>query len=140
MPKVRNAGGVGDKWANKTSASTGEYEQGVRSPRSSWAAGAQAAKDAYKTGVTQAASEGRYEKGVSAAGDSTWQDGALTVGVGRFASGVQAGQSRYQQRVDKYLRVIEGTSLPPRQSKGSPANVQRVAAMAEALRKAKMGK
>lgn len=137
MPKVRNAGGVGDKWANKTSASAGEYEQGVRNPRMSWAAGAQAAKEAYKTGVTQAASAGRYEKGVAAAGDSAWQEGALNVGVGRFAGGVQAGQGKYMAKVDKYLRVIESTTLPPRQSKGSPANLQRVAIMAEALRKAR---
>ena len=137
MPKVRNAGGVADKWANKTASSSGEYEQGIRNPRSSWAAGAQAAKDAYKAGVTQAASSGRYEKGVAAAGDATWQEGAMNVGVGRFASGVQAGQGKYASRVDKYLRVIEATLLPPRQSKGSPANLQRVAIMAEALRKAR---
>lgn len=137
MPKVRNAGGVAEKWANKTSGATAEYEQGVRNPRNSWAQGAQAAKEAYKTGVTQAAQSGRYEKGVAAAGDAAWSQGALDVGVGRFAGGVQAGINKYASRVSKYLQVIESTSLPPRQSKGSPANLQRVSVMAEALRKAR---
>lgn len=137
MPKVRNRAGVGDKWASNTSGATGAYQQGVQNPRNSWSAAAQGAKEAYKAGVTEAASKGRYEKGVQAAGDAGWQNGALNVGVGRFAGGVQAGQGKYTAKVEKYLGVIESTALPPRQSKGSPGNFQRVQIMADALRKAK---
>ena len=38
-----------------------------------------------------------------------------------------------------YLETIAATQLPPRFAKGDPRNVQRVAAIAAALRKRKTG-
>ena len=140
MPKIRDIGSIAEKWGTVTPQRTDQYQQGVQNPKNSWAAGAKAAENTYKQAVTEAANAGRYGQGVSAAGDSTWQSGALNLGVGRFAAGVQAGQGKYQERFAKYASVISSTTLPPRGTKGSPANLQRVAVMAAALRAAKVGK
>ena len=98
--------------------------------------GALAAENVYKLAVTDAAAKGRYGKGVTAAGDQAWQQGAIDKGVGRYGSGVAAGQAKYEQRIGKFLQLIQATALPPRGPKGSPGNFQRVQVMAEALRKA----
>ena len=140
MPKIRDISSIGSKWGTVTPQRTDQYQQGVQNPKRSWAAGAQAAETNYKTAVTEAANAGRYGKGVQKTGDSGWQNGALNLGVGRFAAGVQAGQSKYEQNFAPYAQVIASTTLPPRGTKGSPANFQRVQVMADALRKAKTAK
>ncbi len=139
MPPIRDISSIAEKWGTVTPQRTDQYQQGVQNPKRSWSAGAKAAESTYKQAVVEAANAGRYGIGVSAAGDSTWQKGALELGVGRFASGVQAGQSKYQERFSKYASVIASTTLPPGGVRGSPANIQRVAVMAAALRKAKVG-
>ena len=64
---------------------------------------------------------------------------AETIGADRFASGVEAGLSNYEEGVKPYLDVIASTSLPPRGPKGDPRNYERVKVMGEALRKKKVG-
>lgn len=140
MAKIRDVGSIASKWGSNTQAASGNYSQGVQNPKNSWQAGALAAEGAYKAGVTEAANAGRYGKGVQAAGDATWQRRAVELGAGRFGAGVAASQDRYQAGFSKYAQVIASTPLPPRGAKGSPANLDRVRVMADALRKAKTGK
>jgi hypothetical protein len=136
MAKVRS--NVAKKWGSNTTASTEFYTDGVRNPRTPWAAATTAAAANQAAGVQKAISEKRFEKGVAKAGDSKWQSGAIEKGSARFAQGVQAGQSEYEKNVQPFLQTIESTTLPPRYPKGDPRNILRVTAIADALRKKKL--
>lgn len=127
------------KWSGNASNAGQAYSDGVNAPRRPWAAATQAAETNYEQGVTASIARKAFGKGVANAGDATWKDRASTLGAGRFASGVLASENNYSKGFAPYLSVISGLSLPPRGSKGSPANLQRVAVVANALRKQKTG-
>lgn len=131
MPKVK--AGVAGKWARRTSNAGEEYKNGVMAPRVPWKAATQAAVAAHTAGVQQAITEKRFEKGVAATAESTWQNAAASKGADRFGPGVAAAEGDYQKGVAPYLAVIESTQLPPRGPKGDPKNYERVKAMGMAL-------
>lgn len=140
MPNIRDVSQIARKWADVTPGRSSEYEQGVKSPKQSWASAATEAKDAYEQGIQEAMSNGSRERGIAAAGDAKWQRGAVTKGVSRFGPGVRAAQQDYQTGFAPYQSVISGTSLPPRGPKGDPRNYDRARIMGEALHAAKAGK
>jgi hypothetical protein len=137
MPKIR--GNPGAKWVRKASVATQDYQEGVQSPRASWATQTQAAGGNYATGVQQAIAGRRFERGVQQAGDGKWAEKSLRLGVQRFAQGCAEAQGDYERGVAPYLQVIQSLTLPPRRAKGDPANINRVSAIASALRAKKVG-
>ncbi len=136
MPKVNP--NYGSKWARVTPQRTPDYEQGINNPKKSWSKSTMEAAANQAAGVQEAIREKRFEKGVAKAGDSTWQQGALSKGVSRFGEGVQIAESKYTNNFAPFAAVIEATSLPPRFPKGDPRNIARVAAIATALRNKKI--
>lgn len=136
MPKVKS--GFGKKWARVTPQRTEDYQQGVVNPKTSWQAATIAAEKNQELGIQQAIQDKRFAKGVQKAGDQSWQQGALQKGVTRFGEGVQIAESKYEAAFQPFAQVIESTTLPPRYPKGDPRNVQRVAAIATALRNKKV--
>ena len=139
MAKTKDAASVAAKWGRRTASAGQEYLEGVQNPRVSWSAAARAAQPAYNAGVQAAIARGAFEKGVAAAGDATWAAGATDKGPARFSEGVQIGTPAYQEGVGRVLQTINSVALPPRGPTGSPQNIQRVAAIAMALRKLKTG-
>ena len=139
MPAVKSTAAVAEKWARVTPQRQQDYQAGVSAPRTPWSQASKAAEDRYKAGVAEASQQGRYGKGVTAAGDQKWQQKALAKGPTRFAEGVAISAPDYQAAVQPYLDVIAGTTLPPRFAKGDPRNVERVKVLATALRKRKTG-
>ena len=139
MPAIRDISQIARKWADVTPGRTEEYSNGVKSPKGSWASSAIAAKEAYEQGIQDSISRGSREKGISDAGDSKWQRGAVTKGVARFGPGVRAAQQDYQTGFAPYQAVIAGTTLPPKGAKGDPRNYERSRLMGEALHNAKVG-
>ncbi len=140
MPAVKPARSIAEKWARVTPQRDADYRAGVEAPIRDWAAEAQAAAERYKEGVTQAAGEGRFERGVQAAGSEKWKRGAVQKGVTRWGPGVRVAQADFEKGYAPYRDVIERTPLPPRRPKGDPANIERVAAIAQALHSAKISK
>lgn len=138
MAKIRQ--GAADKWSRRASVATEDYQTGVDNPRTDWKTATMAAAKNQEAGVMEAIKNKSFEKGVAQAGSEKWKQGALIKGSQRFAQGVQDSQGAYEQGVAPYLRVIEQTSLPPRYPKGDPRNLQRVTAIASALRAAKVKK
>lgn len=136
MPKVKS--NYGSKWARVTPARAEDYQQGIQNPRTPWAEATSAAAANQAAGVQEAIRDKRFEKGVMKAGNSTWQNGALTKGVNRFGEGVQIAEQKYAANFAPYAQVIESTALPPKFPKGDPRNLARVAAMATALRNKKV--
>jgi hypothetical protein len=139
MANVKDTGRIAAKWARVTPQRSEDYMLGVQQPRTPWAQAAKAAEDRYKSGVTEAANRGAFGKGVTAAGDQKWQQKSLAKGPSRFAEGVALSGPDYQAGVQPYIDTIAATVLPPRGPKGDPRNLQRVAAIATALRKRKTG-
>jgi hypothetical protein len=136
MPKTKGVTNTVDKWQRRASVAQPDYLNGVQNPRTPWDQAAKNAEGNYRSAVTQAATEGRYGKGVSRVGAQKWMDGATKKGPARFVEGVQLGGQNFQDRINTVLSTIEGVTLPPRGPKGSPSNYQRVTPIGEALRRA----
>jgi hypothetical protein len=137
--QLKDTATIARKFASRAQAAGGEYKSGVDTTSVDWAAVTAAAKDSYEAGVTQAIGRGAFQKGVSAAGTAKWKDKASNIGASRYGQGVAGAEGAYATGFDKYANVLKGLSLPPRSTKGSPQNIQRVQAVADALHRAKTG-
>jgi hypothetical protein len=140
MPQVKSISAITDKWKRRAGAASQDYAAGVASPRRSWSQATVEAADAQAAGVQQAISEKRFEKGVTAAGDSKWSAKAKNLGATRYGPGVAAATGDYQSGFSPFVSVIEGITLPPRGPKGDPRNYERSAVIGQALHDAKTGK
>lgn len=137
MASIRPIADIARKWASVTPQRSADYEAGVRNPRTDWQRATVAAKDAWKEGVTRAAANDSFAKGVTAAGTSKWQEGSLQKGVVRWGPGVAGAEDLYATGFAPYQAAIERVSLPPRFARRDPRNLLRVAAIVEALVKTK---
>ena len=139
MAEIKSAADIGAKYSRITSGRSSDFAAGVKAPRRSWATGAKNGAQNYKDGVTKAANDGRFEKGVVAAGDDKWSRKTTDVGVARWAPGVQAGQKDYVAAMAPVVDTIAKVQLSPRYPKGDPRNYQRVADIGNALTAMKTG-
>jgi hypothetical protein len=138
--KVKPLDAIAAKWSQRASVAGQAYTDGVKNPKNDWASSTQAAAGNWATGVQSAAADGRFAKGVAAAGDSAWQNGAINKGAARYPQGVQAAQGKFSSGFSKFAQVLTNLNLPARMPKGDPANWQRSQAVGQALRNAKLGK
>ena len=90
-------------------------------------------------GVQESIARGAFAKGVNASGGAKYEKNASTVGAQRYPQGVQNGAGEWETKTSPYLQTIAGLTLPPRRPKGDPGNLQRVAAVTQALRARKVG-
>lgn len=137
MAQIKPLSTIADKFATVTPQRSEEYASGVAASTVDWAARTAAAEDNYKAGVTAAANQGRFGKGVRKAGTQKYKEGVAAKGATRYAAGVAIAGPAYQEGFAPYHRVIESTTLPPRYARRDPRNLTRVAAIANALGKAK---
>jgi hypothetical protein len=137
MAAIKQLEHSADKWTRRAGVAGPDYQAGVSNPRSPWAAAASAADGIYRQAVTAAANAGRYQAGIRRAGDERWRTNAMAKGPGRFAEGVQLAQGEWQRGFAPYQSAVSALQLPARGPAGSPANLQRVAAVAQALRAVK---
>lgn len=137
MPPIKPLSDSSSKWVRRASVSTPDYTAGVQNPRAPWAESTIAAGANYRTAVVAAANAGKFEAGVKFAGESKWQEGAIKKGPARYAEGVALSKDAYERGFAPFQAVISSLKLPPRGPAGSPQNLQRVAAVAAALRAAK---
>ena len=138
--QVKNLSDTASKWARRAGSASQEYSEGVSNPRRSWEQATKASEKNYEAGVNAAIGRKAFGKGVGEAGDAKWQQRSQELGSARFSSGVQASEGAYNEGFAPYLQTLQSITLPPRGSKGSPENLNRVAAVANALRAKKVGK
>lgn len=136
--KVKDAGSAAAKFTQRAAAAAGDYQTGVQGAGEDWARNAAASVDNYNAAVQEAITRGAFARGVSKAGGAKFAQRASTVGARRFPEGVREAAPAFQEGVAPYLQVISGLTLPPRRPKGDPANMQRVQAVTEALRRRKV--
>jgi hypothetical protein len=136
---VKDAAAAAKKFVARGMAAGADYAAGVRGSGERWKAGAKAGKDNFVQGIQEAIQRNAYEKGVDQAGANKYEERATTVGANRFPQGIQQSENAWMQNTQPYLTVIAGVNLPPRGPKGSPQNQARSAAMADAMRRKKIG-
>lgn len=130
---IKSPDAIAAKWAQRAGVAGQAYKDGVSAPRRPWAASTAAAQPAYEAGVQQAVAKGSFSSGVQKAGDQKWQTKAVNLGSQRYPTGVQAAQPAYQSGISKVVATLSSLNLPPRGAKRDPANLQRVAAVNQAL-------
>lgn len=128
------------KWKRKVSGATEDYRMGIENPKADWASETLKAEARYKEGVTRAANEGRFGRGVQKAGTDKWKKGATEKGISRWPEGVAAAEDEYRAGMGDVLNTISSVTLPPKGPKGDPRNYERVKAIGDALHKKKIGR
>lgn len=137
--QMKSTADIAAKFASRAQAAGPEYAAGVKNPSVDWQSATSAAGDNYEQGVTQAIGRKAFQKGVAAAGTAKWQSKASTVGASRYGQGVSGAGPAYAAGFDKYAGILSNLNLPPRAPKGSPQNISRVQAVADALHRGKVG-
>lgn len=133
MAAIKNLAASAEKWRRSTEGREQDYTEGIRNPRRSWADATLAAEASYKAGVIKAANEGRFGRGVQAAGDTKWRDKTLAKGATRWAEGISLSGSDYERGFKPYHDVIANIQLTPRVERGNVANLVRVKEISQAL-------
>lgn len=138
--RIKDAGSLAKKFVQRASQAAGDYTEGVKAAGADWEAATTASEDNYKMGVTQAAADGRFGKGVREAGAGKYTQRASTLGAQRYPTGVGAAEGDWAKGTQPYLQTLSGLTLPPRRPKGDPGNFARSNAVATALRAQKVGR
>jgi hypothetical protein len=136
--QLKDVGTYASKYVARAQAATPDYKAGVQSPRRSQSQAAIAAAPTWAQAVQDAASRGSFAKGLNKSGDAKWQANALNKGGARYGSGVAAAQNDWATGVQPYLQTLSNLTLPARGVRGSPQNIARVQAVADALNKVRM--
>lgn len=139
MGNVRDAASSAEKWSRVSQGRTQDFTSGIQAPRRGWKEGATAAKASYIAGVQASLTKDAWGKGINRTTNEQVQQKAVTVGAARYAPGIAASVQVYQDRIQPYLQVISGLTLPPRGPRGDPRNLERVRIIATALRAKKEG-
>ena len=133
MIPIRSIDRIADKWSTVTPMRQADYAYGVQNPARSWAVATANAEGAYEEGLQKSIAKKAFGKGVKKAGDAKWQRKATTNGVNRWGPGVREAKGDYHAGFAPYREVISKLTLPPRYARRDPRNLDRVAAVANAL-------
>lgn len=136
---MKTAQQVAQKFVERASAASQDYVEGAAATNKDQAAAAIAAATLYQQGVQAAITRGAFQKGLQRSGKAGWLAGVQAKGGDRFAGGVAASSSKYATNSGKYDSARGAAGSLPRGLKGSPTNLNRVAAVVNALRTAKTG-
>lgn len=136
--KVRDAAASAAKFKTNAVAAQNTYGAAVANAGPTWAAATKAAQDTYAQGVQQAIAQNRFANGVNQKSQDKFQTRAAGVGPARYGTGVGAAADSWAAGTQPYLNVLANLNLPARGVKGSPQNIQRVSAVADALRAKKL--
>ncbi len=135
---VKPIDAIAKKYVTRAGAAATDYQSGIQAPRQDWATATEGAATTYAAGVQAAIGRNAFARGVANAGTAKWQRKALAVGPTRYTQGVQAAQGDYASKFAPFRDVLSNLNLPPRAPKGDPANINRVASIAQALHSKKI--
>lgn len=137
--KIKSPSDIARKYAEVTPARSAQYEASIGDTNEAeFAQSAVAGEANWKVGVTDAIAKGTFGKNVGKAG-AKWKRNALKKGPGNYAVGTAAATEDYAEGFAPYQAVISALTLPPKGPRGAPQNIERVRAIATALRAKKVG-
>ena len=137
---MKSASQSADKYASRAAASSSDYVAGAQNTTKDQAAAAIAAAGIYAQATQAAITDGRYAKGLQKSGKSKWLAGITSKGGNRFGEGVASAGPAYATASAAFDSARGAAASLPRGIKGSPQNLQRVAAVVAAQIKVKTGK
>jgi hypothetical protein len=139
MVNIKPIGVIAAKFVKNAQAAAPDYEAGVRAPQNDYARNTIAAEATYNAGIQAAIGRKAFSKGVTQAGTQKWQDKSISKGVVRYPAGVADAEPDFTKGFAPFADTISRLTLPQKRAKGDPANLQRVAVIAKALRDKKTG-
>lgn len=131
--RIAPVGEVAGKWQRRASSAGEEYRVGVSRGDVDWEGPASGAQASWFQGVTAANGRGAFASGVRAAGNDKWRRKSTSLGADRYGPGVTVAQGDYESGFAPFREAIANITPPPRGARGSPGNLARVAAYANAL-------
>ncbi len=140
MAKTANQAVI--KWQSRSGQAAGDYAEGARTTDKDQAQRAIAAKAVYQQALTESFGRDSYAKGLQRSGKSGWLAGVEQKGSQNYGTGVssESARSKYVTNSSKYDVARKSADTLPRGPRGSAANLNRVAAVMNALRAVKVGK
>jgi len=132
MVEVKPLEDVVRKWKSRAAIAQPEFTAGV-SRASDWQGKTAASADRWTAGVTQAASNDSFRKGVGKTSTDEWRRKTIEKGSVRFAGGIAAAEPDFRKGISEVLSTIASVTLPARGPKGSAGNYERVRAIGDAL-------
>jgi len=136
---VKSASASAQKWRERAGSSGDDYAEGAVNAAQDWESATVAASGNYRAAVTQGNIQQRYERGVREAGAEKYRRKVADVGAARYSQGVAVAEADYESGVQPYLNTIASLTLPPRQPRGSAANLERVKVITDALHRRRIG-
>ena len=136
--KVKDPTTVANKWSTRAQGAVNDYAAGAASPKQSQSQSAIAAAPLWQQAVQSPAALAAFTSGLNKSGDAGWLAGVNNKGKARYAGGVTAGMTKFQTNITPFLQAIASVALPPKGLRGSAQNIQRVAAIAQALHTLKL--
>lgn len=123
------------KWQQNASGAQERYASGVAATSVDVMARAIAAAPVAAANYSQALTSGRWARAITASGGTANWKAMTQKKAGNYGTGIAAGVDKFNAAMGKLLPAIEQIvgSLPPRQPGNVGANLQRVAALAQAL-------
>lgn len=137
---AKSASQSAEKYASRSSAAAGDFVSGAQSTTKDQAAAAIAAAAIYGQATQASIADGRYQKGLQKSGKAGWLKGITDKGGNRYAEGVSQAAGDYATESARFDSARGAAASLPRGIKGSPQNLQRVAAVVAAQIKVKTGK
>ena len=130
------------KWSNRAGGASQDYLDGAQSTPKDQAAAAIAAKSNYVAGLQASFAADSFSKGLQRSGKSGWLAGVNEKGASNYPSGVSSASaaSKYTVNSGRFDSARNAASGVPRGPRGSAQNLNRVTAVVNALRAAKLGK
>lgn len=122
------------KWAQRAGSAASDFVNGAKNTTKDQAQAAIAGFENYKQALTASFAKGSFAKGLNKSGKAGWLRGIEEKGEGNYSAGVmaQGAQSKYSTESARFDGARNAASSMPRGPKGSPANLARVAAVANA--------
>ena len=139
---MKSANEAVSKWQARAGGASGDYADGAKSTDKDQAQRAIAAKAVYQQALTESFGRDAYAKGLSRSGKGGWLAGVEQKGMQNFSTGVSSdiARNKYVQNSSRYDSARKAADSLPRGARGSAQNLNRVAAVANALRAVKVGK
>lgn len=102
MPKDQTL--ILQKYQNGVAGGGAAYAAGVQNPKSDWLQAYTASQQRMVTGMQQAISEGRMQKGAQASGGTqNWQTKASSKGARNYAGAAQDAANAYAQKLPQIM-------------------------------------
>lgn len=103
----KTADQIAEKYTRGVAGAGADYAAGVQNPTRSWTQAALAGQKRWSAGIQAAIQNGSYGRGVQAAGDQKWQQGALNKGAQRYQSAATEAGQAYQAKAARIMAAAQ---------------------------------